>query len=378
MGTVRADQPHTIEIQGREYDGTDLWDYLEEHKAEFTEQAVLKEITEIQMKEQEAFGAEGMPDHEFTVVEDNPILFHGRKEIYQGNALFMAIQFKKYELAQTLIEQTGFIRDGSYVTVYRMENAEPLMISPQVINLLSFLLEDEEMPEELWMKIWGYYREKRRIALQVSHASQAKIRLWISNLKKIKANRPQFFEKIVNERFLLELLWCYSAGSKWESPKNVKQFCREWKKCLPVPKDGTMCRSFLLKELANILTREPAKESELPRTICFADLWKRISGQRFVIDFSDPKMAFVNDTYGNTCKEEILDALCTMADEVKHAEHVNWNGIFRYAVQEEKRFKMALEKNLITKKMLPVALDYLKKNHQELIALLFLKQHGEL
>ena len=73
-----------------------------------------------------------------------------------------------------------------------------------------------------------------------------------------------------------------------------------------------------------------------------------------------------------------MTSVLKAADEVKQADVVAWNGLFRYAVQEEERFRMALKKNLITKKMIPVALDYLKKNHPELIALLFLKQHGEL
>lgn len=367
----------TVEIRGKEYGEADLWNYLEDHKAEFTEPAVLKEITEA-LAEQEEFSSDRKINCEFTVVEDNPFLFHGRKDIYQGNALFMAIYLKEYELARKLIGQQTSIKDGSCVPVYRMENAEPLIGHGRSINLLTVLLEDERMPEDIWMRVWGYYSKKYSMALQVFQASQAKIKLWMSTLKKIKANRPQFFEKIVNERFMLELLWCYAIGYKWESRKDVKQFCREWKKCLPAPKDGTLCMDFLLRELERVVLQPRETDDESEQVFCFTDLWKRISGHPLIIDFGDPEMRIHKFGFGNKDNEAVLDALLKMADGIKHAEHTDWDSVFRFVVREEVRFKTALEKNLITKSMIPAALRYLRKHHPELIALLYLKQYEEL
>lgn len=367
----------TIGIRGGEYGEADVWSYLEEHKEDLARKAVLKEIAETQA-EQELCDSDRKINSEFTVVEDNPFLFHGRKDIYQGNALFTAIYLKEYELARKLVGQQASIKDGSCVPVYRMENAPPLMGSKRTINLLTVLLEDEEMPEDIWMRVWGYYSKKYSMALQVSQASQAKIKLWMCTLKKIKANRPEFFAKIVNERFLLEFLWCYAVGYKWESQKDVKQFCKEWKKWLPVPKDMAMCQKFLLKELEPAVLQTHETDDKTERVFFFADLWKRISGQNLLIDFGDPGMRIHKFGYGNKDNEAVMDALLKMADGIQHGEHTDWDSVFRFAVQEEGRFKTALEKNLITKSMIPAALRYLRKHHPELITLLYLKQYEEL
>ena len=283
----KATRKQTVEIRGKEYDGPCLWIYMEEHKEEFTEQAVLKEIAEAQEADQEDVTSDRKINREFTVVEKmSSVILHERKEIYRGNALFMAIYFKNYDLARELINRQVFIRNGSIMPLYYVENAEPILGSCQSINLLAMLLEDAEMPEDIWREVWDGYRKEQNSALRVFQPSQAKIGLWMCTLKKIKERRPLFFEEIVNEHFLLEFLWCYTMGYGQRTEKEKKQFCREWKKCLPVPKDMRKCRDFFLKELARMVSKTAGKADEQARIFCFVDLWKRVSGQKLVIDFS--------------------------------------------------------------------------------------------
>ena len=373
-----------VHLNGKTYNGAELINYLEEHKAELTEQGVLEQIAE----KQEELGADEERDKKtygdlgtFVLVREEPEFSLGKKMIlYQGDALFMAILCRKYDLANVLLKQPReYIIGGSSVMILNAEGSIPILGMYEHEGLLGLLLEDELLPEELWKVLWAdYSRVFKADVFFIEESKYRRVFGWLGTLERIKRNRPGFFREMVTEHFLSELLWTYTVGYEGITEAEEAEFCRKWKKVFTVPIGSEM---FINKLWAGI-TGYGLNENRIERARCFARLWKRMNGRGLVLDFGDvsPGAERIRKRLENNpdnYEEAWFDVLFEITDVIEHAECVDWKGIFRYAIKENKSVGHALKVDLITKGMIPEAVKYARKHAPDRIALLVLKQHGE-
>ena len=378
-----------VHLNGVTYSGIGLVNYLKEHRSELTEQAVLEQIAarqaviEAERKQgRKTFGSMGT----FNLVRDEPeFSLGGKKTLYQGDALFMAILCKRYDLAGALLKQKKRIIGGGSVVIYNTESSSPILCKREHEGLLELLLEDETVPEELWRELWkelrGYYTgilSGEGGILELDKTKYDRVLRWLRTLESIKRKRPDFFREMVTEQFLTEILWAYTAGYEGITEAEETAFCKKWKKVLPPPTDRTLC----MKILWNGIKGCGIFEERIEREPFFARLWKRISGRRLVLDLRDDSSLAETvrkrlDGSSYDYEEEVEEMLLKIADVIVNAESMEWDGIFRYVIKDKKCVRRALELDLITKGMVPEAVKYARKNDPDQIALLLLKQHGE-
>lgn len=373
----------TVTVHGETYKGADLVKYLEEHREEFTEQTVLKEIEEAQKDEEILkmwyMRLGGSPNF-IMVKEESDFILGEKKILYQGNALFMALLCKRYDLAIKLAKNHILKVDGRSSVIYRMNSLVPVVCDIENENLLAIVLEDETVPEELWRELWqAYSMNTVGGALYVPKARCGSVLIWLTTLKKIKEQRPEFFREMVTERLLVEILWCYAAAHKRIAKKEEKKLLTKWKQVLPAPEDGKLWAEVIwsLELLCSLCSDECMK-----RIRCFTRLWKQLSKQPVVLDLledaaivQDIRRRFEGCTNGLT--ENVIEEMFEVADVIVNGEEMYRNGVFRYAMKDSKRLKQSINKGLITKRMIPEAVLYARENAPEHIPLLILKKHEE-
>lgn len=370
-------------VEGVSYTEAELRDYAKKHKKEISKEAACKKLEKLQNT---------LSTEELAAMEDIAILGIAgepqRTSLFIGNALLIAVCAQDYEALQSLIEKKIPLKDGSYISLWDANGMDIPMVKEERGDMLAVLLDKpEKLSEELWFSMWELYVEQREQAekeqwLEWPERTRKDVLRWLENLAVLYQKRPELYEAVVTEVFYNHVLWSCTVEHDTMSKKDWSTMLKKWKK-LPHTEKSLEVMWKLAAEKG--MTYAEWNMAGWARMSAYMKLWKLLTKQPVILDVlgtEGRELCFQNRLeqrleFGD---HMFLQAIYDAVDVVKHAESLNQDKLFDYLMTDgnETDLLSALKIDLISRTMLPNALQYAEKNRQQWVfPLLILKSHGE-
>lgn len=293
-----------------------------------------------------------------------------------GNALLMALCLKDYDTLRELVKHF-WLADGR-VFRFPIEDEECSVISSPVL-IMELLLSEEILPEDIRLLLLetlakqnagpGFFMEH----LQWPGENLQECLLWSKKI--VELNKfPEIYEKLVTETFICEYLWSVSQFGN----SNLKQVVTKLKPVTRLLHDTEMMWRVVKKNIPEDVDNDEWYDWNKP--IKYMKLWKAVTGQEIQLSVKNDR-SWKRLTNKNGDCSEFLNMIFETVDYIKDANALKKDKLYETLFQQgnEMRLFSALKINLITKRMIPSAMDYIQEKQQIwAVPMLMLKQHGEL
>lgn len=307
-----------------------------------------------------------------------------RDILYVGNALFVALMCKEYEVAVKLAKKGVELQNGKYVAVWKNDDGHFRMGDVATENVMQMLLQRDDLPAEVWYALWENYaasENKRNRNRGLPEGDLKTLRKWIENLSGLKEKNPGLWKRATAEELRSELLWCASGDKKLFSKRNLMQFCKWIKDAELIPEDQQALWELLVFRYQNRYGEMTWDEEHIER---FFRLWKAITGSPIVIAWNSRECNELElpdqlEGYKN-CDNEFddsrLDWWLEHIDIIINSETANPEHVISYGLMDEVHMITALKSNLLSRELLPLAISRARESEKGLLPLLILKHHG--
>ncbi len=353
--------------------------YIEDYKEFIPREKVLSRIRAFL----KANAAKEVLDDDFVMLSEGETP-EKRDVLYVGNALFIAMMCKEYEVAAKVAKKGVDLKNGKYVEVWEKAGGCFRMGDVVTENIMVRILQKDDIPEKVWYALWENYAVsvyKRSRERYVPEADLKTLQKWIDNLSHLKEKNPELWKKAATEELRSDLLWCAAGEKKLFSKRNLMQFCKRIKDAELIPEDQQALWGLLVFRYQNRFGEFVWNTEDIER---FFRLWKVITGMPIMIAWNSrecnelelPEQLKDYNECDNEFDDRTLDWWLEHIDIISNSETADPEQVISYGLTDETHMIDALKSNLLSKEFLPMAISRVRESGKGLLPLLILKHHG--